>query len=341
VGIGASYWQARFRSWPPRQSLRDGYTLLVPVPGDLPVFLDLALSVCRRQASDHRVETVVLPDVHTSGVDGSVERFRDGWPGRLTVVDLPLPEKWVLPRLRNPGRNHGVQLIAGLRHATSTHVVLHDADLFLFDETAHEVQYEHARSKDLDVLGVSQSWDPWFAAHDRTLAATWEMCARTAWFTAFPPYRHIGHDADLDGERHTFDTTFWAQCHTDPARIAVRELGAGVVHFNYVISTYRNFQRHGPSFRDPQFRLLLTRLFIDLFDAGGVDYAVPTMDELCSEIGRSDAVVRYEDADRDNYHAFRSKLSAVVDGPWSSDDRRDAARRALGVFDAHYDVARC
>jgi hypothetical protein len=308
------------------------------VPGDLPVFLDLALSVCRRQASDQRIETLVIPDVRTHTIETSVARAKPDWPGPLRILDLPVPERWILPRLRNPGRNHGVQLIAGLRQVKSTYVILHDADLFLFDDEAHEEQFAHARDKGLDVLGVSEPWDPWFASHGKSLAATWEMCARTDWFRAFPPHRHIGHDAMMNGELHTFDTTFWAQSHTEPEHIAVRALGAGMVHFNYVISTYRNFQRHGPAFRDPQFRLLLTRLFIDLFDNGGTEYAVPSMQVLGSQIGHAGAVVRYEDSDRDNYHSFRRNVDAVIEGPWSSGDRRERAREALEAFDSYYEV---
>jgi hypothetical protein len=82
-------------------------------------------------------------------------------------------------------------------------------------------------------------------------------------------------------------------------------------------------------------------LFVDLFDTGGADYAVPSVQVLGSQIGRSDAVVLYNDSDRESYQAFRSKLSAVIDGPWSSEHRREGTRQALAVFDAHYDVATC
>ncbi len=91
LAIGAFFWTR-------------GAPFVLPFAGAELLAVGAALLVHARHATDR--ESLVLR------------------PGRLTVVDLPLPEKWVLPRLRNPGRNHGVQTIAGLRHATSTHVIL-------------------------------------------------------------------------------------------------------------------------------------------------------------------------------------------------------------------------
>src|SRR6476469_6786021 len=277
--VGAQYWRRRYAAWPARPPQREGYTLLVPVPGDLPVFLDLSLAVTALQQPSSRVATYVVPDQMTAGVRDAVERARPTWQGDLQLLGLGLPERLLLPRLKDPGRNHGAQIIAGVSATRSSHVVLHDADLFLLQPDAHETQYQRARDADLDVLGVSPSWDSWYGEHGLRLAATWEMTARTDWLRAFPPHRLIGHDADLFGERHTFDTTFWGQCHTPQERIGVHELGADLVHFNYVISTYRRFQRHtaGP-FHDNQFRLLLIRVLIDLFVQGDpTAYALPTL----------------------------------------------------------------
>lgn len=336
--VGAAYWKLRFARWGRRLPQQPGYTLLVPVPGDLPVFLDIALAVCRLQQSSSRISTLVLPDVSTPAMSAAVEAAKPTWNGPLELVPLGAPERVLLPRLKDPGRNHGSQLIAGVSAARSTHVVLHDADLVMLQDNVHDSQYARAVAHDLDALGISPSWDPWYAQHGLQLAATWEMTARVDWLRSFPPHRHLGHDAELFGERHTFDTTFWAQCHTPQARIDVHELGDDVVHFNYVISTYRRFQRHaGPDpFVDSNFRLLLIRLFIDLFDQGRGSYTLPTLTELTRGLTAGDAPVTYPTDGGDTYRSFRSKVSDILAGPWTTADRRERATEALSAFDSFY-----
>lgn len=346
------YWQARFARWPPPPAtLTAGYTVLVPVPGDLPVFLDLALAVCRAQDSPGRVATLVVPDVLTEAVARIVAREKPGWPGRLDLLALPLPERWILPRLGDPGRNHAVQLNTAVARTRSTHVVLHDADLFLLEPDSHERQWAHAVEHDLDVLGVDPAWDGWFAEHGLDLAATWEMTARTEWLRAFPPWRHIAHRAALvgDDEEHVFDTMYWAESRTPGGRIAVRSPG-GIVHFNHVISTYRKFQSSrrspgrqtptgaGTAFRDPEFRLLLIRVLVDLFDTSGSSYDLPSATELARGLGRPGAPVTYESADGATYREFRPRLTRILTGfPQPANGSLDAA---LAAFDGFYGLDR-
>jgi hypothetical protein len=340
VAVRSAYWQLRFARWTRRPAQQLGYTLLIPVPGDLPVFLDLALAVCRTQAAETRLATLVIPDRPSEQVRRRVEEAVPTWPGPLQELPLAALDRAVLPRLGDPGRNHGAQLIRGVAAAPSTHVILHDADLFLMDLRVHEDEFTAACERDVDALGVSPPWDPWYAAHGRQLAATWELCARVDWLRAFPPYRHLGHDAVVDGERHTFDTTFWPQLHTDPRRIAVGEgLADRIVHLNYVISTYRAFQRRGGPFHDDSFRLLLIRLFIDLFARPGDDYGLPGLDELAGGLGRTGdpgVVVGYAAQDADSYRLMRDKLRAVVRGPWSDPERAARCLELLRSFDDFY-----
>lgn len=329
------YWQARFARWG-RTTAADatGYTVLVPVPGDLPVFLDLALAVCRAQVAPHRVATIVIPDVESPAVEAVVERARAGWSGRLELARLPLPERWTLPRLGDPGRNHAVQLNTAIAGTTSTHVVLHDADLFLLADDIHERQWAHAVADDLDVLGIEVGWDSWFAAHGAPVAATWELTARTDWLRSFPPWRHIAHDDVFDGEAHMFDTTFWAQTRTPPGRIAVQPPG-DVVHFNYVISTYRKFRQAPPGFRDGRFRLLLIRVFIDLFDTTGTAYGLSSISDLAAGLGRPDSPVWYAAEDAGAYAEFRPRLAqilAVFPPPAAAGTAVDDALRAFDLF---------
>ncbi|WP_380174148.1 hypothetical protein ACFEMC_04900 [Kineococcus sp. DHX-1] len=335
--LKAQYWRTRFGTWGRRGGSRvPGYSLVVPVPGDLPVFLDLALQTCASQRAEHRVETLVVPDVATPETDRVVQSWQGRWNGPLRTVALPWPERRILPWLKDPGRNHGVQLISAASVAAADHVVLHDADLFMLDEDLHDDGYRRARDGRLDVVGIEPSWDAWYAAHGRTLAATWEQTSRVDWLRSVPPHRHLGHDANLWGERHTFDTTFWAQCRTSPDRIAVTGESERIVHFNYVISTYRKLQRSSGPFHDHNFRLLLIRLFIDLFASDDTTYEVPELPDLVRGLGEPLARVHYRPEDAAEYQGFMAKFRVVMDGPLVDPARRERADEALRAFDEFF-----
>ncbi len=336
-GARRRYWRTRYARWGavPAPSV-PGYALLVPVPGDLPFFVDIALAVCRTQTAAARVETLVVPDRWTPGFAASLERASAGWPGELRALRLALPERAVLPRLADPGRNHGAQIIAALRRVRASHIVLHDADLFALDPALHDAQHARTVADDLDALGVDPAWDPWFAARGRRLAATWEMSARTAWLRSFPPHRLMSHDAVVDGERHTFDTSFWPQLMTDPARIAVADVSGSLVHFNHLISTYRYYQDHRGSFHDGGFRLLVLRVLVDAFAGPGEDHGVPSADQLVAGLAGGPGRVRYEPGDAAAYRTTRADLETALEGPWSSPERRGRTAELLRAFDQRF-----
>ena len=324
----------RYPVWGTRREHRTGYTLAVPVPGDLPVFAAVALAVCRLQDPDHRVETLVVPDSPSPGVADLVGRAAtEGFPGELRLLDLPALDRAVLPRLGDPGKNHGAQIVAAVNASTGSHVVLHDADLFLGSPDVHRAEFETAWAHGSAAVGVDPAWDPWFATHNRRLVATWEMCADIDWLRTSPPWRLFGHDARMFGERHTFDTTFWAQCRTHPSRLLVRPRTNDVTHFNYVISSYRRFQRSdGAPFADTNLRLLLIRLLIDLFDRDRPGYLIPGRDELICGLDDPTARVTYPTVDPETYRAFRAKVDTILTGAWVDAGRRELALSYLDPF---------
>jgi hypothetical protein len=340
MSLGSRYWPLRLSRWPAARRQEPGYALLIPVPGDLPVFLDLALAVCREQEHEHRVQTIVVPDKPSAAIRDTVERQSASWPGRLELVELPWPERWYLPWLRNGSRNHGFQLYAGVGAAEATHIVLHDADLFLLGPGLLDRQYRSCRDGDLACVGVSPVWDRWFAEHGRTLAATWELCASVGWLRGWAPALHLGHDARMWGEDHAFDTTLHPQSLTDPARIAVLEAPDEFVHFNYVITTYRIWQRQAGAMEDNRFLLLLIRLFIDLFAADPSHYHLPTAPELSHLLGHTDGILRYPEAAEGSeaYRTFRLQLSRALAGPWGGEEQLGRAGEALAPFDRYYEV---
>jgi hypothetical protein len=281
----------------------------------------------------------VIPDAVTSSVRQIVNQARDYWPGPLRLQTFPLPERWVLPRLNNPGRNHALQLITGTAHAKTSHVVLHDADLFLMEPDILDRQYLACTQRSLACLGVSPVWDPWFAEHHKHLAATWELCARVDWLMSFVPALHMAHENELFGERHSFDTTLYPQAITDPELIGVQP-SSDIVHFNYVISHYRHFLRNTEaSFRDNRFLLLFVRVLVDLFDVSNSSkYRLPTLSDLGASLGRGETGVKFPSANEgsDSYRHFRELLERILSGPWAEAGECQVALEQLKAFDDFY-----
>jgi len=340
--IGSYYWRLRFPAWPRLTGrLEEGYTVLVPVPGDLPAFAELALSVLRKQTAGYRVATFVIPDQPSSAIRQLVRRARPTWPDELTLVALPPPELWFAHKLRSVSRIHWLQVTAGLGKVHSTHAVLHDADLFLFDPCVLDDQYVLARDRGLSCLGVSPVWDGWYKASGRDLVATWEMLASVDWFRSFSPAQHGPHDGEIWGERHTFDTTLYPQAVTEQRLIARTSIGDKIAHFNYVVSTYRHFQRSRGRFPDHNFRLLLISTLLELF---GTTCEVPPLAALAQCLApRGSSTSRIEfptsEAGSMSYARFRTDLSAVLSSPFAPAPERARATRLLKPFDDHYQWA--
>lgn len=340
MSLGSTYWAARFARWAPAEPVTPGYSLLLPVPGDLPVFLELALAVCHLQEHEYRVETIIVPDRPSAQIDAVVERHRPTWNGPLRTALFPRPERRLLPLLQNPFHNYGIQLVTGTQAARGSHVLLHDADLFLLQDGILDEHYHATRDGEFHVRGVNDVWDSWFADRGLSLAATWELCASRDWLRSFPPNLHMAHVAELGGEEHSFDITLHPQALTDPRRIGKRPEDDAIVHFNHVIGSYRGFRSTRGTFADHNFRILLIRLFVDLFADVEADYALPTLAELADCLHRSDGPVSYPaPGDDGTYIEFRTKLDRILTGRWAPASRANRATEALAAFDAAYDWA--
>ncbi len=301
-----------------------GYTILLPVPGDLPVFLKIALEVCATQDSEHLVETMIIPDRLTSGLPELIETWKkDYLSSPVRLVNLKSLEQIITRYQNNPGTNHWLQLITGVEAARTTHVLLHDADLFIPEPNFLKLHYQTCVEKNYSCLGLSPVWDSWYQEQGiNHLTATWEILFDTAWLRSFQPWQHRGHDDLLDGKWHTFDTTLWPQCQTLPERVGRHQQEWGFIHFNYVISTYRWFQKSKGPFEDQYFRLLLVRLLIDAYDRSGWVYEVPTLAGLVEGLNDSSNRVTYiQEQTRQKYPEFRLKLQRLIDSGLLDDEK--------------------
>jgi hypothetical protein len=326
--------------WRPAPAEREpGYSLLLLIPGDLPVFLRIAMEVCRAQDPGHRVETLVLPDIATRGFHRAFARHRAEWTGGpIRVVPLR-PLEGALARWRkNPHLNCWLQFVTGVNHARATHAIWHDADLFLGEPDFLRRHHEECRDRGLAVLGLSEAWDDWYRRHGLGhMVSTWEMALDVEWARGFRPWEHRGHDGAVDGQPVTFDISFSPQSRTEPERIALTSSPPPFVHFNHTMGRYRQFQRsrrRGRPWEDATFRVLLVRLLVDAFDDSDHPYDAPTVAELLRGLRDPAAPVTYRAPETlERYAAFRrqlDELSASLVGA----RRAEALSRAVAPFDA-------
>lgn len=331
-------WRSMFASWPHLDNFRDGYSLLVPVPADLPAFLPLALANAAAQDCEGRVETLVIPDVPSVSFKRAyfeaIARVDIG-PSRL--IELT-PAARALQRFgRNKvSNNHFLQIYAGVAAATTSHILLHDADLFIEDTGFMARHYRRCVEEDLACLGVSYREDAtgtWLRDNGfGHVLATWELMLSARWLRLFKPWQHRSHVESVNGHKHLFDITHYTQALTPPERCGLHDATSSFEHFNYLFGTYREFERAAAaSFLDDGFRLLLIRLLSDAFEAPAGN--VPTVAELALGIENDTAPVVYgPDATR-CYREFRCMLDRVLSGGLFGPNSRRSIHVALTPFD--------
>jgi hypothetical protein len=214
-------WQTAYRRWAPASAaqLSPGYTLLMPVPSDLPVFLRLALANVTAQDAASRAEILVIPDRPSAAMAAAFHACKaEIGDASLRLVELPTVARSLERAARsNPGTNYFLQVHAGVEQVATTHALLHDADLFLTDARFLADHYRCCAERGLACLGVSPAWDDWLREHGfGHVVATWELMFDVRWMRSFSPWRHRWHTGWLDGEWHGFDVTLYPQARTAP-----------------------------------------------------------------------------------------------------------------------------
>ena len=334
-----AFWSTLYGRWPDAREPIPGYTLLLTVPPDLPVFLRIAVEVCRRQDSTHLVETLVIPDAFDPAFARHVAAAAADWPeGRVRLVQPGPIDRLVRPFLRKASLIHWLQLVAGARETRSTHAVAHDADLFLLEPGFLRSLFETCRDGGYFCVGNERplgygAWTklPSFAH----VLALWELMFDMSWLRSGPPAAMRPQSATFAEGEFWFETSLLAQARSAPERIA-RHRAARLVHFGWVIGGYRKFQQARRRFKDRRFRLLLIRVLIDGFDPEGGPCRVPGLAELRRGLNGDGARVRYEERDRGNYLGFRQELERLLRSDLFPAGRLEEIRAGLAPFDVAY-----
>lgn len=320
----------------PQQELIPGYSIMVLTPGDLPVFLKIALAVCETQNPEHLFETLIIPDNRMRS--GFSELFKR-WTASTNRPIRLVPQQWVERQFtrfhKNAHNNCWLQMVRGINAARTTHAVWHDVDLFIHEPDFLKKHYETCVENNYACLGVSEAWDSWFREQGiHHLVGTWEMMVDTRWVRSFAPWQHRGHDEEVLGQTHTCDITFWAQYQTPVDRVGRHQRDWEFTHFNYVTGNYRRFQRSRGPFEDEYFRLLLVRLLIDAYDDSGWKYEVPDLTNLLRGIqDASNRVTYVRETTQQYYPTFRAKLQKLIDSGLLSDRQASTMASGVGLFD--------
>jgi hypothetical protein len=317
IRVGLS--RLAFPSWGGKGSgreLGDGYTVLLPVPADLPVFARLALEILSRQDLSGLKEVIVIPDWPCGEFKKYLETILPSTPDLpVRVVDIFPRDKLAWALTKSISTRHFCQLIRGVEATKTRHALIHDADLFLPAGSFLSEQYATCQRRDLDVYGLDIRRSQ--VRSDREVfVATWEMTFAVSWFRSFPPYMHKGHVRNINGRRQEFDTTLLPQYLTPKERIDWQDRGGEYVHFGYVVASYRNFlngKKHHPGLA---LKLFLIRVLIDVFEDSTWRYkGLPTHEEFCSRHGLVAGLVK-ELREGSRAHPliceFRDKIDAIA-----------------------------
>ena len=332
--------------WPAPASLIDGYTLVLPLPGDLPVFLELALAALRSQEPAGRVETVVVPDGITHEFLATYERAtaRFDW-GPIRLVEIGRRGK-ALQRTKNgpwnkasSHLNHFLQIYHGAAAARTTHAILHDADLFLTDLRFLTDRFQACSDGGFACLGVERRFDDWYELNGLgPVLATWELVFDVRWLRGFPPWQISGQSARVGDVEKKFDTMDYVQLRAPANRRALHEMPDGYVHFNWAITHYRLFQESaGGPFTDGHFLILLMRLLSDAFGQTDSSRHLPSIAELVRGIDDAGARVNYRgEGIEERYAKFRRQITQVIEGPAVDAGQASDITHSLSPFDAAF-----
>lgn len=294
---------------PLKAHLMVGYSCLLPVPSDLPVFLEIALETLSSQDTRHMIEVFVIPDRPNPGFRAIYKSLCTRYPlPNIRLIEMCGIDRLFSRIVDNPNMNHFLQLINGIANSSSTHVLFHDADLFLMPGNSLRLHFEECCVRRLYALGI----DSRSSLIDRDLVATWEMVARTEWLRSFKPTMLKAQIALVDGKWHGFDTTLLAQHLTNHEKIGCSLRNMQFFHINYLISLYRKYQKSPKPFEDTQFKLLTMRLIFDIFSTEKWQSDLPPMDSFIAALTGKDKFISYTKGETAKYYPrARSKIKSL------------------------------
>lgn len=322
-----SHWIQKHRS------LEPGYTILLPTPSDLPVFLALALEVISKQDQAHLKEIIVIPDWPSSKFERYFETLINSIKCKpIRFVNINNTDKLAWKLTKSITTRHFTQIVRGIDETTTLHAIIHDSDLFLPPGDFLLQQFLTCRNNHLVVYGLDMRRS--LSRFDRKeFVATWEMTCSTNWFRSFPPYMHKGQVTKINGRRQEFDTTLLPQYLTDPSLISWKDRSNEYVHFSYVIASYRNFINKKGYIPAYSVKLFLIRTLVDVFDFTGWEYrGLPEHEEfLDGKHGVKELVADKKHGGR-IISEFKQKIDTIINNDLFPKEKLNLFERRTNQF---------
>lgn len=327
--------------WRRLNRLEDGYSVLLPMPMDMPFLLRYALEGLNSMDTSHCRQILVIPD--GNGSDGGallrevVAEFNDP---RIQFIANTARDRLVSRKLGVSG-SHWMTIVNGVSRATAEYVFLHDSDSFFLDADFLEQQYRQCAQEGLFSLGVEARWDPSFTGLGYSLPGTWELMFSNRWIRTRRPgivkamLHHTPHGPLM------FDTLLYSQyLDYESGKIRVAEGANRIVHFSATIITYREMRRRaGQCVADQLFRILFLAL-LETVVPGRSGRLLPAVDELALGLGDATRPVHYCAAGIEkDYADFRAMFEQLCRAPIIRGERAERLRELLRPFDTHFATA--
>ncbi len=313
--FGTKALRLAYRSWDLKETgSRTGYTILLPVPHDLPVFLQVALLNIAAQDPSHLNEILVIPDYPSKSFRNLYRDMAAKYESLpLSLVEMGVADRFIGKLGNSPGGNHFLQLINGIEAASSTYLLFHDADLFLAPGQFLKNRYTECVDLELSALGVELPPHKNHNVVKNHMVATWELMVKRAWLLRFQPWEHKSQYRRLAGTRSRFDTTLWPQFRTEAFEFGRRAMDS-FVHFGNVISTYRRFLKARKPYEDSRFKIFLIRLLSDAMSADRSiqNGQIPTFSDCVAGLRNKGTVSYLSDAAKVNYLDFRHDMESLL-----------------------------
>lgn len=337
--MSTTIWDAVYRRWRSPSPIRsEGYTFVIMTPPDLPCWLDVSLQVLRSQDLEGLHEVLVVPDHPHSRFAELVEQRRSRWDSSpLRLAHFKAKDRLVRKLVRNPSTIHFLQLVNAIETVSSRFLVLHDVDLFPRKDDFYRLMAQQSLARSLVCMGVTRPWTgyDWFGQPGtEKLVATWELLFDVTWARQFSPADLKPRPAWLNHKKVILDTMLHAQMHTPAERIDCLEAVDELVHFGYVVSRYRLFQRHKGTYTDLGCCLLLLRLLVDLYGPDDWPYQLPDYDTLVRGIQDVHQPVIYPfEHIQPDYAPFRAKLETLFQMNFFGTSATEQVRERIKPFD--------
>jgi hypothetical protein len=322
---------------------RDGYSLAIAAPMDMPFLTYLALTGLRNVDLRNCEEVLVAPDgcgaADTSGLE---EAIAAAGVKNARLLPVSLRQRFVIALFgQDPGLAHWTAIVESIDSARTEWIFLHDTDAFFLEASLVESSYEICRVRSLQTLGVTARIDPEFRRLDIRLPGTWELMFAAPWARRWSPVDHKSGLRNTPDGRISFDTMLYPQYRDyRGGKVQVLERDS-FLHLSGTVTTYRAFAdlRHR-RVGDELFRLLFLSLLRDAAPRFCGECALPTVEQLIDGLDDAERPVHYcFPRAAANYSEFRAFMTRLIESRMFQVSS-DFVAKKLAPFDSHFDTAR-